>query len=231
MRGNLLSRWSNRPRRCRKGVHEWFGFSYFENLVMPRLLLQSMPPKWQADFVRLLDEYQTAFAHIEQPEYRVDTGEWVYVEECTPEMLAAAGVTCFEPEMTSEQAMQVVERYLVARGVGWEFTMDDLHEALGATVKLTLPWFLLEPPVRLLRWGLIEPVLHVDRRYRTTKLVEPDAVAARGGLPDLDLPEPTYYQDGHELRPTDRVFIPGPDPLPYYDRGRGHVEPYGGDTR
>ena len=52
-----------------KDIHTFFGLSYSNYLVLPRTLLQSMPEEWQHKFVRLLDEYQEAFAHVEQADY------------------------------------------------------------------------------------------------------------------------------------------------------------------
>lgn len=39
-----------------KDVHGWFELTYAQYLTLPRSALQSMPDKWQADFVRLLDK-------------------------------------------------------------------------------------------------------------------------------------------------------------------------------
>jgi hypothetical protein len=41
-------------------VHTWFGLTYSSYLVIPRSLLQAMPPEWQANFVRLLREMRVA---------------------------------------------------------------------------------------------------------------------------------------------------------------------------
>lgn len=49
-------------------IHLHFGLSYATHLVMPRTLLQSMPAEWQRQFVHLLDQFDTAFHHVEQPE-------------------------------------------------------------------------------------------------------------------------------------------------------------------
>lgn len=37
-------------------IHEYFGLSYAHWLVVPRVALQSMPYKWQATLVELLEE-------------------------------------------------------------------------------------------------------------------------------------------------------------------------------
>lgn len=42
-------------------IHEYFGLSYAQYLVTPRLLLQSMPIDWQKSFVKLMKEFDDAF--------------------------------------------------------------------------------------------------------------------------------------------------------------------------
>ena len=39
-----------------EAVHNWFELSYAQYLTIPRSVLQSMPPEWQARFVQCLDE-------------------------------------------------------------------------------------------------------------------------------------------------------------------------------
>jgi len=41
-----------------EAIHDMFGLTYANYLVLPRTLLQSMPGEWQVKFVALLDEYQ-----------------------------------------------------------------------------------------------------------------------------------------------------------------------------
>lgn len=38
-------------------IHGWFSLSYANYMVLPRVLLQSMPDEWQEKFVDLLEEY------------------------------------------------------------------------------------------------------------------------------------------------------------------------------
>ena len=47
-------------------IHDWFGLTYSAYLVLPRVLLQSMPNHWQRLFVRLIREMQEAFENVEQ---------------------------------------------------------------------------------------------------------------------------------------------------------------------
>lgn len=37
-------------------IHEWFGLSYSNYLVLPRSILQSMPIDWQKKFIEITDE-------------------------------------------------------------------------------------------------------------------------------------------------------------------------------
>lgn len=50
----------------RQAVHCWFGLSYANYLVLPRLVLQSMPGGWQRRFVELLREADQRYGpHLE----------------------------------------------------------------------------------------------------------------------------------------------------------------------
>lgn len=39
-------------------IHDMFGLSYSNYLVLPRSILQSMPVNWQKKFVKLIDEME-----------------------------------------------------------------------------------------------------------------------------------------------------------------------------
>src|ERR1700737_46041 len=47
-------------------IHDHFGLSYANYLVLPRTLLQSMPEPWQARFVGMLEELNEAFRDVPQ---------------------------------------------------------------------------------------------------------------------------------------------------------------------
>lgn len=75
-------------------IHEMFGLCYSNFLVLHRTLLQSMPVDWQERFVGCIRELEDAFRHVEQPDgFKVETGEWKYLNECTSDERDAAGVT------------------------------------------------------------------------------------------------------------------------------------------
>lgn len=52
-------------------VHTWFGLSYANFLVLPRIVLQSMPEDWQERFVALVEEAEHTFACPAPYAYRV----------------------------------------------------------------------------------------------------------------------------------------------------------------
>lgn len=65
-------------------IHQHFGLSYANYLVLPRTLLQSMPDEWQTRFVALLNELDQAFQHVPQAEaYDVTPGKWRAVSDMT----------------------------------------------------------------------------------------------------------------------------------------------------
>ncbi len=78
----------------RDAIHKHFGLSYANYLVLPRTLLQSMPDEWQARFVALLDEMDTAFAHVPKADdYKVSTGTWTTVDEMGDALQTQLGIT------------------------------------------------------------------------------------------------------------------------------------------
>src|SRR5215475_5501306 len=74
-------------------VHGWFGLTYANFLVLHRALLQSMPLRWQQEFVNLLQELDAAHPGMEHPDYQVRTVRDCYVEDLTAADLGALGVT------------------------------------------------------------------------------------------------------------------------------------------
>ena len=75
-------------------IHGFFGLSYCSHLVLPRVLLQSMPAGWQRKFVALVEELETAFANVEKPSfYDVQAAVEKEASELTDAELAQTGVT------------------------------------------------------------------------------------------------------------------------------------------
>jgi hypothetical protein len=75
-------------------VHQYFGLSYSSNLVLPRVLMQSMPLEWQYRMVECLRHFDTAFAGVERPaEYKVEPVEWTSVDCLNEHELRMYGVT------------------------------------------------------------------------------------------------------------------------------------------
>ena len=80
-------------------IHTWFSLSYSNYAVLPRTLLQSMPERWQKQFVQLLEELHTEYAHVDQADgYQVTPGSWLYANECTDAQLRLAGVRVVDPD-------------------------------------------------------------------------------------------------------------------------------------
>lgn len=77
-----------------RDVSSWFELSYSNFAVLHRVELEHMPEGWQHRFVRMLDELEAAYAHLDHPEgYEVYPARWVLVEDLTEAEAKAAGVT------------------------------------------------------------------------------------------------------------------------------------------
>lgn len=75
-------------------IHDWFGLSYSNYLVLHRTFLQSMPIEFQQRMVACLEELSAAFEHIEQPEaFTVQAATEHIVNEMTDAELRQAGIT------------------------------------------------------------------------------------------------------------------------------------------
>lgn len=75
-------------------VHDWFGLSYSNYLVLPRTLMQSMPTEWQQHMVACLNELQDAYSHLPQPGvYKVEAATEHIVSDMTEAQLRQAGIT------------------------------------------------------------------------------------------------------------------------------------------
>jgi len=55
-----------------EAIHNHFGLSYAQYLVLPRTALQSMPDEWQSQFVKLLEELDATFAYLPHETINVD---------------------------------------------------------------------------------------------------------------------------------------------------------------
>jgi len=62
-------------------IHGWFGLSYSNYFVAPRMMLQAMPLEWQQKFIALMDE--AAELGVETPVYHVlrDDPAYTFVEK------------------------------------------------------------------------------------------------------------------------------------------------------
>jgi len=77
-----------------EAVHGWFGLTYSSYQVLPRVLMQSMPPVWQQRMVALLRELHDAFSHLDQAQcYDVQAAIEVEASSLTEGQLKTMGVT------------------------------------------------------------------------------------------------------------------------------------------
>ncbi|MBX0293134.1 hypothetical protein K3G63_22000 [Hymenobacter sp. HSC-4F20] len=70
-----------------QAMHRWFGQSYANYLILPRVQLQSMPEEWQQRFASCLREFTAAFAGSEQArsyQVRAIDAEGHYVKDPVP---------------------------------------------------------------------------------------------------------------------------------------------------
>jgi hypothetical protein len=87
---------TTRPGRA---IHEYFGLSYCNYLVLPRTLLQSMPGDWQQRFTAMLQELNEAFEHVPRATvYKVEAAEQHEVDCLAPYQLEALGISAEDGE-------------------------------------------------------------------------------------------------------------------------------------
>lgn len=80
-------------------VHEWFELTYSNYLVLPRVLMQSMPVEWQARMVTCLRQLDQAFDHVEKaPSYKVEPVEWSYLDDLSAAQMTALGIGAPDPD-------------------------------------------------------------------------------------------------------------------------------------
>lgn len=77
---------SDLPTDGREPIHQFFGLSYSNYLVLHRTLMQSMPADWQRRAVAVFNELHEAYQHIEHPEAFIVTA----AKECTYSDLSEA---------------------------------------------------------------------------------------------------------------------------------------------
>lgn len=47
-------------------IHEWFGLTYSNYMILHRTLLQCMPIDWQKRFIALIEEMDEAYRHFDR---------------------------------------------------------------------------------------------------------------------------------------------------------------------
>ncbi|MFQ3543545.1 hypothetical protein Q7A53_05620 [Halobacillus rhizosphaerae] len=81
LRCSQLEKHIEELKQPRKNIHQFFGLSYAQYLVIPRSVLQSMHLYWQDNFVKLLDQlYETGWTKglPEKTMYKVEVREYGY---------------------------------------------------------------------------------------------------------------------------------------------------------
>lgn len=75
-------------------VHEYFGTTGADHLVIHRVLMQSMPPYWQDLFTELLEQYDETFKDVPRaPFYQIIAADLKPIDELTHSEAAMLGVT------------------------------------------------------------------------------------------------------------------------------------------
>lgn len=124
-------------------IAEWFGLSYSNFLVLHRVELEHMPLEWQHRFVRMLNEVNDAYDHLEHPEgYNVYPCRWVLVEDLSEADCEATGVTVVHSEESTT--------YYSREG-------DELDPQQRVPVPA-------RDPIPHYRHGRVEPVFNATRR-------------------------------------------------------------------
>lgn len=153
---------SDRAEAWPDAVHGWFGLSYCSHVVLPRVLLQSMPDEWQERFVILMRELEAAFGHVRQPSsYKVEAAEERELSGLSAAQLTAQGITRREIPCSSAHDHE--------KDGGWDCDDGVLYDS-DEREGMTGDEMVLVP--------VADPLPHYDRgRAR----VEPDleAIAAR----------------------------------------------------
>ncbi|MFK3936608.1 hypothetical protein ACI2JA_03710 [Alkalihalobacillus sp. NPDC078783] len=73
----------NNKNEYKRDVHNYFGLTYSNYLVLPRSVIQSMPNEWQHKFVELLEELDNTGWSESLPEgaYKIDYYSYAYEQD------------------------------------------------------------------------------------------------------------------------------------------------------
>lgn len=164
-------------------IHQHFGLSYANYLVLPRTLLQSMPSGWQAGFVRHLNQLAAAFQHVPQAEaYEVTAGTEHLAHELTDAQrkLTGYGVDWYggetpPPGINGEELDAWQAEHETDEPVYYDRNFDEIHSDSRVLVPTA------------------DPVPHYDRG-RT--YIEPDVTSWEDGL-HADCFQPHVTADGY----------------------------------
>lgn len=97
----------------KRNIHEWFGLTYAQYLIIPRSVLQSMPEEWQEKLVELIEELDETF------EWRRD-GQYVIFRNHKGRMMPYSEDEFGDYNrgkriITKKESKKIIERYKKAR--------------------------------------------------------------------------------------------------------------------
>jgi hypothetical protein len=173
---------NNTPGRATDGpVHAWFGLSYSTYQVLPRTLMQSMPPQWQQRMVACLRELSDAFEHVPQPEvYAVEAGEQLLVSELTDAQMRQLGITYdeYDDEPPDGLDNEALEAWQDAHRIPEPLYHDRDGQEMDASSYVIVPTY--------------DPVPHYNRG-RT--YIPPGAPESTGGQAPIDTEDSAPEED------------------------------------
>lgn len=114
-----------------EAVHNYFELTYARHLVLPRVLLQSMPDWWQSQFVRLLEQYDAATRHVERPQaYEVVAARIVEYDCLSEGEMKLLDVDVQEPEGDDRDSQRLYYDRNGTEHLGWHRALVPCHDPL-----------------------------------------------------------------------------------------------------
>lgn len=216
-------------------IHAWFGLSYLNYLVLDDARTRHLPATWQLDMSRMLDELNRAFPGIKRDaRYLALAGREQDFSDLSDADMAQHGVTTNidfihdgcecgdEPQQADDESDgEFSLRYRDWEDARWDHEHDDLEweyrgELYSGDECAVFPDETVEQAEQARRIVVHRTLLQsmpTDWQMRFVSLAD--------AADDLDVDSPSNYQirvyraDGLEID----------DPVPYYNRGRTHIEP------
>lgn len=216
-------------------IHTWFGLSYSNYLVLDEARTGSLPAHWQLDMAKMLDELDRAFPGIKRDARYLALGgrEWDFSDLSDADMLRFGvtnnldfihdGCACGdEPQQGDDESDgEFAAEYRAWEDMRWDHERDDLEwEYRGELYQSgdyeVFPDETVEQAEKARRI-----IVHRTLLQSMPTGWQMRFVALADAVDDVDADTPESYQvriyraDGLEID----------DPVPFYNRGREHVEP------